>query len=248
MALVYDSSRTLLEGQNIRPPLGTFFNGKSYWMKVHPELGNSSRSVLVVKMILQFQFNSGSGGSWTQGEKDAFAHGFVNAVVSVWSEKFRITTTSDVPVEALRDVGVVFNLSYYIDGWHLDDDFELSVEKIPSGGSNVSCVRYNIGNSSLDSEDLTAVQKVGGRMLQRGAVHEFGHMLGLRDEYAAANDNMNHVGDVNSVMNVGEIVRERHYAPFAGWLTEKFATAAHLSRSQIDYKVNGTTNMANAAL
>ncbi len=51
----------------------------------------------------------------------------------------------------------------------------------------------------------------------------------------------NYTGDVNSVMHGGELVKERHYAPFAGWLTEKFSVAAHLSRSEIDYKVNGTT-------
>lgn len=247
MALVYDASRTFLSGQNIRPPLGSFFNGQSYWMKVHPEMGRSDKSVLVVKMVLQFQFNKGSGGSWTSSERDAFAHGFVNSIIAVWSEKFRITTTSTVLIPALRDIGVVFEFPYYIDGWHTDDDFELSIEKIPSGDFNTSCVRYSLGNSSLDSEDLTPVQK-GGTIPQRGAVHEFGHMLGLRDEYSAAKDNMNHTGDVNSVMNGGELVRERHYAPFAAWLTEKYAHTAHLSRSTIDYKVNGTTNMANAAL
>jgi hypothetical protein len=247
MALVFDRSRTLLEGQNIRPPLGSFFNGQSYRMKVHPEVGRSDRSVLLVKMILQFQFRSGSGGSWTQAEKNAFAHSFVDSVVAVWNEKFRITTTSDIPVTALRDVGVAFEFPYYIDGTHLDDDFELAVEKIPSGEFSTSCVNYRVGNSSLDSEDVVAVNK-GGSMKQRGSVHEFGHMLGLRDEYPSAKENMNHTGDKDSVMHSGEIVRERHYAPFAGWLTEKMAVAARLTRSQIDYKVNGNTNMANAAL
>ncbi len=189
MALQYNPAITHLEGQNIRPPLGSIFNGKSYWMKVHPELNRSDRSVLVVKMVLQFQFSDGDGGSWTSAEKNTFAHGFVDAVVAVWSEKFRITTTSNVPLANLRDVGVIFKLPYYIDGWHADDDFELSVTKIPSGAFSTSCVRYGLGSSTLDSEDLTAVQK-GGTMKQRGAVHEFGHMLGLKDEYPSANDNI----------------------------------------------------------
>jgi len=99
-------------------------------MKVHPELGRSDRSVLVVKMILQFQFKDGAGGSWTMAEKNAFAHGFVDSVTAVWSEKHRLLTTSTVPVAALRDVGVVFEFPYYIDGVHLDDDFEIEVTKI----------------------------------------------------------------------------------------------------------------------
>ena len=44
-------------------------------------------------------------------------------------------------------------------------------------------------------------------------------MLGLRDEYAEAKDNAYHTGDLDSVMNSGEVVRERHYAPFADWLS-----------------------------
>ena len=247
MALAYDPAITYWKGQNIRPPLGTFFNGQSYWMRVHPELGRKDRSVLVIEMTLQFQFNSGSGGDWTKAEKEAFAHNFVNSVVSIWSEKFRLTTPSTNVVEPLRDVGVVFEFPYYIDGWHADDDFELSIEKIPAGNFETSCVRYHIGNSSLDSEDVVAVNK-GASMKQRGAVHEFGHMLGLRDEYAEAKENLIHTGDLDSVMNSGEVVRERHYAPFAGWMTYQSSTIAHLLSSAIDYKVNGNTNMANAAL
>lgn len=246
MALLYSTARPIAHGQNIRPPLGSFFNGQSYQLWLYPELGRSDRSVLVVKMTLQFQFDDG-GGAWTQAEKNNFAHGFVDAVVSVWSEKFRITTTSTVPVTEARDVGVVFEFPYYIDGTHLDDDFELSVRKIPPGQFQTSSCGYSIGNTYLDSEDLNAVSK-GASMNQRAAVHEFGHMLGLRDEYSAAHDNPHHTGDLDSIMNVGEVVRRRHYAPFAGWLTAQFATAARLTRSQIDYKVEGQTDMLNALL
>ena len=248
MTLIPDRSRALIEGQNIRPPLGSFFNGQSYWIKLHPELGRSDRSVMVVKMILQFQFNDGPGGSWTSGEKDTFAHGFVDGVVGVWAEKFRITTTSTVPVSAARDVGVIFDFPYYIDGWHSDDDFELSVEKLSASAPwQVSVCGYSAGNTTLDSNDLRAETK-GASMTQRDAVHEFGHMLGLRDEYTAANDNRNHLGDLDSIMNVGEAARKRHYAPFAAWLTDKFAVAAHLAGSAINYKVDGDTDLSNAFL
>lgn len=246
MALAYNPAITYWSGQNMRPPLGSWFNGQSYWIKVHPEQGRSDRSVMVIAMILQFQFSSGTGGDWTSAEKTNFANGFCNAVSSVWSEKFRITTPSTKVIQPLRDVGVVFDLRYYIDGWHANDDFELSVTKI-SEEFRTSCVRYSLGNSTLDSNDTTPANK-GASMKQRGAVHEFGHMLGLRDEYASAKDNLHHTGDLDSVMNAGELVRERHYAPFAGWLTEKAATIAHLLRSEIDYKVDGRINMNNAAL
>lgn len=248
MALAYDPSITYWSGQNIRPPLGSWFNGQSYWIKVHPEMGRSDRSVMVVKMILQFQYSDGPGGDWTAAEKTDFANKFCWAVKGVWDEKHRITTTSTVPVAALRDVGVVFDLRYYIDGWHADDDFEIGVTKQPPDADwIVSSCGYSAGETTLDSNDLRPETK-GATMKQRDAVHEFGHMLGLRDEYAAAKANTNHLADLNSIMNVGEVVRDRHYAPFAAWMTEKSATNAHLSRSTIDYKVNGTVNMSNAAL
>ncbi len=212
MALQYNPAITHMEGQNIRPPLGSFFNGQSYWMKVHPEMNRSDRIVLVVKMVLQFQFEDTDDGSWTSAEKDSFAHTFVDSVVDVWSEKFRITTTSTVVAAAFRDVGVVFDFPYFIDGWHSSDDFELGVKKVPAGKFEHSSCRYRLGNTYLHNESINPWNK-GASMLQRPNVHEFGHMLGLRDEYPDADDNLNYVGDLDSIMNKGEIVRERHYAP-----------------------------------
>ena len=248
MALLYNAANPILQGQNIRPPLGSFFNGQAYRLALYPEMGRSDRTVLVIRMTLQFQFENGSGGNWTQGEKENFAHSFVDGVIDVWNEKFRITTTSNVPAQNCRDVGVIFEFPYYIDGWHTDDDFELSVTKVPStAGWQVSTCAYSNGNTTLDSNDMRPETK-GASMMQRDAVHEFGHMLGLRDEYTVANDNLYHTADVDSIMNLGERVRQRHYAPFAAWLTAQFATAAHLSRSPIVYKVEGQTDLSNALL
>lgn len=248
MPLIFDRARPILRGQNIRTPLGSFFNGEAYWMTLYPEVGRPDRSVLEIRMILQFQFGSGPGGDWNATEKATFAHGFVDSIHEKWAEKFRITTTSSVPLRAARDVGVVFELPYYIDGWHIDEHFELSVEKYASSAPmETSSCRYSLGNASLDSNDLRGENK-GASTKQRASVHEFGHMLGLRDEYSSANDNPHHTGDLDSIMNVGEEARERHYAPFAAWLTEQFRVAAHLSGSSIEYKVEGRTTMNNALL
>lgn len=248
MALAYNPSITYWSGQNIRPPLGSFFNGQSYWIKVYPELGNSNRSVMVVSMILQFQYSDGPGGAWTPAEKTKFANEFCWAVKEVWDEKHRLTTTSTVPTKALQDVGVVFDLRYYIDGFHVTDDFEIGITKQPSDAAwMVSSCGYSSSETTLDSNDLRPETK-GASMKQRDAVHEFGHMLGLRDEYAAAKSNLNHLGDLDSIMNVGETVRDRHYAPFAAWLNEKASILARLRGTTIEYKVNGIKDMSNAAL
>ncbi len=233
-------------GINVKTPL-SLLGGESYRLALYPELGSSTASVLVVSMTIQFKFEDGDKLKWTAAEKNTFAADFVNAVKSVWNNKFRITTTSTVVATPYRDVGVQFDFTTYIDGWHISEDYELSVTKIPSGDFQVSCVNYTFGNAQLDSEDLVAVSK-GASMKQRGAVHEFGHMLGLRDEYPAAKANTSWTGDADSIMHSGEVVRPRHYVPFATWLTSKHETAAHLTRSRIDYKVDGRWDKSNALL
>lgn len=250
MTLKYKPAKPIFQGQNIRPPLGSWFNGQSYWLKLFPELGNDDRTVLVIKMILQFQFEDSDDDDkkWKQSEKESFAHKFVDGVIAVWNERFRITTDSKIPAKNCRDVGVVFEFPYYIDGWHTDDDFEISVKKIDTPGKfEHSRCNYSLGNTYLHSESVKAWNK-GASMKQRPSVHEFGHMLGLRDEYTSADDNPHHTGDLDSIMNKGEIVRERHYAPFAAWLSEKYKEAARLAGKPVNYKVNGKTDMSNARL
>ena len=50
-------------------------------------------------------------------------------------------------------------------------------------------------------------------------VHEFGHTQGLWDEYDDDIPGSPHIRDEHSIMNIGEAVRPRHYAPLAAWLT-----------------------------
>ncbi len=57
-----------------------------------------------------------------------------------------------------------------------------SENDITAGSFRASYVAYKKGQVTLDSEDLVPVNK-GAKTPQRGAVHEFGHMLGLDDEY-----------------------------------------------------------------
>ncbi len=244
MALLPNRAIVAKQGINVSTPL-SLLGGEAYRLTLCPELGNNSRSVLIVQMTVQFQF-SDSNQKWTSGGKANFAAGFVSAVKSAWDDKFRITTSSTVPAEPYRNVGVLFDLKTYIDGIHIDEDFELSVTKIPSGSFSSSCVMYTMGNANLDSEDLVPISKGAGT--QRGAVHEFGHMLGLNDEYPAAKGNMNWTADTESIMHSGEKVRPRHYVPFATWLTSKFAVASRLLHKPTVYKVDGTWDSSNSLL
>jgi hypothetical protein len=53
---------------------------------------------------------------------------------------------------------------------------------------------------------------------QRGAVHEFGHMLGLDDEYTAGSP---FAADRPAIMNAGEQLRPRYDDTLVGWLNRK---------------------------
>ena len=61
----------------------------------------------------------------------------------------------------------------------------------------------------LDSNDLTP--KATGQIAE---VHEFGHMIGLPDEYHATSAQY---GDSRSAMHAGTVVRNRHYSDFVTW-------------------------------
>jgi hypothetical protein len=245
--LLPNRAQTVKRGTNVTTPLGILLWGDAYRLSLCPELGSSTRAVLLISMTLQYQFEDGDALSWSGTEKANWVRDSTGAIKSVWNNKFRIKTPSGVPASSYRDVGVQFDFKTYIDGYHIDDDYELGVKKIKPGTFRGSSCHYKLGNATLDSEDIVGTNK-GGSMKQRGVVHEFGHMLGLRDEYADAHDNTHWTGDADSIMHSGELVRERHYVPFATWITEQFATAAHLARSPIDYKVSGTWDKHNAKL
>ncbi len=95
------------------------------------------------------------------------------------------------------------------------DHWEITVEKVSAFA--VSSVNPVMGNVSLDSLDLTLTRKKGGHY-QRGAVHEFGHMLGLGDEYHKKNP---YHRNYRSLMNSGETLYNRHDIPYMVWLDKQ---------------------------
>ena len=98
------------------------------------------------------------------------------------------------------------------------DHWEITVKKIKAGGFSTSYVVPSKGSVTLDSEDLTPVTKAIG-FKQRGAVHEFGHMLGLLDEYKKSP----HISDKASVMHSSEVIRARHDSTIIKWMNHALA-------------------------
>lgn len=161
---------------------------------------------IMVFMKIQFFFKNNTPYVWKPFERTQFMKDWESAIRKSWGGRIlkRLSTGNKV----------FLNFSFKIQqgGW-MFDNWEITVTKIKAGGFARSYVVPSMGNVALDSEDLTPVSKAPS-FKQRGAVHEFGHMLGLLDEYKKSK----YVSDTGSVMHSGEMIRPRHDAPIIKWM------------------------------
>jgi hypothetical protein len=167
---------------------------------------------LVLFMKLQFFFEPGSGGDWTEAERQQYLRDWRAAILSAWSG-WHVHRTS-----CGRSVSMRLDFAIQTGGWMLDH-WEITVEKIAAGSFSPSYVEARSRAVRLDSEDLVPLTRCG-TLTQRGAVHEFGHMLGLADEYAASGA---HCDDLDSIMNHSEVLRPRHQETMREWVIRKLA-------------------------
>lgn len=156
---------------------------------------------LVVFMKLQFFFKHNHPHSWENHEEDQFIVEWQQAIHDVWGNKIIHTLPKG------STVMLIFDFHIQKGGW-MYDHWEITVTKIGTGEFKVSFVEPDWNNVHLDSEDFSYV----GR--QRGAIHEFGHMIGLPDEYHSSR----HIIDPKSIMHSGEEIRDRHHGLFTDWI------------------------------
>jgi hypothetical protein len=176
------------------------------------------RYTIVLTMSITFVFKDGAGASWSSDqEKRNYIFAWREAVTKKWS----------LPIlyNSRKFGGVPFEIRIYAfkENGATVTEWTLTVTKIPSGEFRTSSVTdgNKINTSIGDSEDLVGVNK-GASMLQRAAVHEFGHMLGLPDEYPAAVPGGPNVADTDSIMHSGEALRQRHHKEFREWAKAYF--------------------------
>jgi len=173
---------------------------------------------LLCFMKIQFFFKDGPDASWTGPEKKNFMKDWELTIKGAWGGQ----TIRVLPVSK-KNILLRFGFSIQEGGW-MFDHWEITVTKIKAGTFRTSYVTPSMGNVALDSEDLTAANKGDPSCTQRGAVHEFGHMLGLDDEYISGA----YVGDTSSMMNSCETVNPRHTDAFTKWLD------VHIARLGLD--------------
>lgn len=164
-------------------------------------------------MDLQFFFYDGSAGlswpagaspRWTLVEKEHFMREWHRLVRAAWCRP---------SIGALRNgkaAGISFAFRIQLDGF-MWDHFEIGVTKVPPGHFRTSSVRRAVfaDDVTLDSNDIRP--KTSG---QYAVVHEFGHMIGLPDEYKSSSP---HAHDHGSIMHGGTTVRSRQFQYFLSW-------------------------------
>lgn len=260
MALpIPDKGKVLYCQQNYTPPT-QITAPSAYDLTLYPEVGSTDRAVLVVYTTVQFIFvdgksTSGTALTWTEGEKKPYVQKFVDTIFDVWDNRHRITDTSGNA--QWKDIGVVFEVDYWTGGWVASEHWELQVKKVDQ--RNTSYIQPTLNTGEMDNLDVDMTIKVPATattaaISQRPAAHEFGHCLGLNDEYVSpgGGHNPHWTTDRESILAMGEKVRERHYAPLADWLTRQMESggANRLLRKNghkpITYKVNGTTDLTTA--
>jgi hypothetical protein len=233
----------------------------AYDLTLYQESGTTDRAVLEVAVIMNMTFDNKYGGTWKPKDKTDFISDATNAIRDGWSEKFQIINTN--PKGTYKQAGVLFKPKLQegmgiLSHSHWNVTVQIRTPSAiyrpgtkPGGGSSVSN-----GTSLWYSDGLTALTPYGAptSFTRRSTVHEFGHMLGYRDEYPIPPGdptwlyNPFHSGDKDSIMYWGETIMPRHYVFLADWISFQWMKKDPANCFANDWKVSGTIDLTNAKL
>ena len=206
---------------------------------------NPKSGRLEIKVKVSYNFKNGVAANfanaadavWTRAEKNKWKNSFDTLIEGRWGGKYHFTNSNIPWATVYVDVEVEESAR----DWH----YRLDVNKIPKGDTDGSSVTHftrggaaiaNTGRhyATLDSEDMewwdkrsAADKRNGVTNSQKGAVHEFGHMIGLGDEYADGRAGVDHSalvqsalgnvvaeGRTNDIMSIGNSIEKQHYVTF----------------------------------
>lgn len=167
-------------------------------------------------MKLQFFFIDDPMSKWTKSEEQRFISNWKSRVGKIWDGQLLKVLPSKKTVR----LGLDFEIQI---GGFMFDHWEISVKKVPAGSTFRCFVNPGKKNVMLTENDnaitIRNVRKVGN-FQQITSAHEFGHMIGLDDEYGPLFGGISgaYTKDYASVMNIGSKVRSRHLGQLNYWL------------------------------
>jgi len=222
----------------------TEFRAKKYELKNHhPPTGrglfdikyNPYNGRLEIKVRIKFNFIDGSATDfplakanhlkWTASEKKSWQKRFITLVEGRWGGKYLFRNT-DAELK-----GIYAYVDVEVEASDKDFHFDTTVTKIPKGEKKTSSVTPPAAGASsstanFDSEDFKFNKKSSGiKQSQQAATHEFGHMMGLGDEYGAGavahaalvKDALGKnivKGNSDNIMAGGDTIEKQHYVTF----------------------------------
>lgn len=174
---------------------------------------------LQVSMKLQFHFENKycrmddvyGSFTWPLESKNLFMEKWKAQVMSKWDGHTlrRLPSGKTIKLQLQLDAGLAHSEH---------DHWDIYVRKM----EEIQCTSYVQPKKEsvyLDSGDLFKRKRIknGRNYFQRAGVHEFGHMLGFRDEYRQGK----FISDRPSIMNNGEVLKPRHLKSFDAWLDKQ---------------------------
>ena len=195
---------------NIRHKLNGFYNLSL--METH-----LSKFSLIVSMSICFHFIPSivdRKTSWTNVETIEFINEWNKQIYSKWNS-IRPATFKE------SEISISFQCDTYSDRTKISD-WNIAVQKLRSRAltaqslvwrNNIPINGYGRLDALFDSNDDLKKMDIGDKK-QTSIMHEFGHMIGLDDEYYST-------ADENSIMSKGSELRERHYAHLLAWAIKK---------------------------
>jgi hypothetical protein len=192
---------------------------------------------------------------WDDAKRDGYVRDFEKSVTDAWENKFPLKETTGkkrtAHVHIAFDEGVVHQMPNAADESSAFNSLLIAKQAWAMDTRDVN-VRSNVTGRTVQlDEKANTNHTIKGSKFREGksfsvddgndnksftqntSAHEFGHMIGLGDEYL--NDNGAPVdparGHINNrIMNVGNRVDRDAYAPFADWLSALTNTTWVVSR------------------
>lgn len=170
---------------------------------------------------------------WTFEAKAQFTREAFDRIYQLWSNKAYVTVRGNVPfVQAYA--GVPFTIRVQVQEVTSGEHWKVKVQKVPLAIDVIPYVLWYkkeifLTSNSLRSEPMTIYDrdhKNIGLTKQYSVSHEFGHAFGNTtksaptlsgDEYKAGHPDFD---DFESIMNIGNEVRRRHYTHVKGLLEQ----------------------------